>query len=177
MRDDYVNNEIDQKYIWISVLIPSIVILIGNLIGADLSILFPLAFVFIYLDRKELAKKGQENPPLVWILIFPVYLWKRATLLNGDKNYFWAFFAAPVLALMLGTLLSPTLESTAAELTTQILYENGMAGVECTSVSITGEPTNGVNFGTATLSDGGYAGIKIITNDEGDVYVEILKMF
>jgi len=176
MRDDYVNNKIDHKFIWLTVLTPSIGIFLDFLLGIDIAmIIFPIAWVFLFLDRKELSKKNQEKPHLAWVLIFPVYLWKRAELVGGDKNYLWAFFAIPVLAYFLaGGVSTSAIESAATDLTTQIIRENlGIYDVECTDVTIDEEVYEGNYSATASLSNGTYLTISIETNDAGDVYVEI----
>lgn len=55
------------------------------------------------MDERKLKVAGQKSPVNWLVFIVPVYLWKRADLLNQKKHYFWAWIAAFVLSIMIGT--------------------------------------------------------------------------
>lgn len=68
------------------------------MIFALLSGLFALPWFFcmlmriaiVFLDRKILKEAGHDNGKYIWwILISPVYLYKRASRLKQRKTYFW----------------------------------------------------------------------------------------
>jgi hypothetical protein len=64
-------------------------------------IYFAINFTLLILDRKIGKKAGYNiDVSLGWILLFPVYLYKRAKSLNQSKAYFICFFISTALGVV-----------------------------------------------------------------------------
>ena len=97
-------DDVDNKFIWTVVMIPLLGIIVELIAGTELIWLYIIANIAcLVLDEKKLKAAGQKSPVTWMVFIVPVYLWKRSNLLNQKKHYFWAWIAAFVLSIMIGT--------------------------------------------------------------------------
>lgn len=60
-------------------------------------------------DIKSMADAGfGKGPSVWWFLLFPGYLWQRATILGDDKRMFWCSVGSIVLAFVLMAAADPS---------------------------------------------------------------------
>ncbi len=68
-----------------------------------------LAYAFyvyaVFKDTDQIAKAGKVPPSKWWVLILPVYLWKRANVLSSSKQAFWGVIATMCIAFILSCVL------------------------------------------------------------------------
>jgi len=57
--------------------------------------------IFCILDAKRLNSDGHQSPNLAWLLLIPVYLWQRASLLKQAPHHFWVWIVAFILSVLL----------------------------------------------------------------------------
>lgn len=179
-------NDVNNTYVWLMVAVPIIGFFVEAVLERELIPFYIICYIGLcILDEKKLKKSGNAAPAS-WLAIFvPVYLWKRATLLNQKKNYFIAWCATFVLAIFLNVVLgNSVLEENACPLVTQILKEQTAldfftegdlhSAPACKSVTIDKEVTDGFYKATATLDNGNDIAITIDTKKEkGKIYVQI----
>lgn len=55
--------------------------------------------VLCFVDERRLKQAGYNTQKLGywWLILIPVYLWKRATLMRDGRPYFWTWLAVMVL--------------------------------------------------------------------------------
>jgi len=94
-----------KSLLWIAVLIPlwgEIPIrLLAQSDTAYAWLFFLLNVIFFSIDEKWLKKSGYEPPTSWWILLIPVYLWKRGTVVGDGRGYFIVWWVAFVLSCLI----------------------------------------------------------------------------
>lgn len=48
-------------------------------------------YYFVSKDRAMLLRANYDAPAQIWWLIIPVYIWKRTTVTNGNRQSFWLY--------------------------------------------------------------------------------------
>jgi len=167
---------LNDKYAWLLVIAPIIGLLFELIAGQDLIwIYFLLNIIFFSLDYKELKTKNVDMPHVAWVVLIPVYLWKRAILLNQDKHYFWGWIGVFILSLTLSTGGGQQqLEDTAMSLVTEILQDElGADAATCIGVKIDDYDDTGLHSAIAILDNGNVLDITITEVEGGRVFVNI----
>lgn len=168
--------DIDNKFIWWVVGVPVIGVIIELIAGIELIWLYIVAnTVCCVLDERKLKAAGHESPVIWWIFLIPVYLWKRATLLNHKKHYFWGWIIVFILSILIGIGgHQAIIEDTALPLVDQILKENlGAGAAKCKAVRIDEEVSDGFYKATAILDNGNELRITIEERGDNQIYVQI----
>lgn len=156
-------NQIDNRFAWGLVWAQLIFGLIEMVAGSTIWWLFIGVNVGLCVaDEKRLKAAGHPAPNSWWCLLVPVYLWKRANLLGQSKNYFFAWVAAFVVAVVLSTAgAQSVIEETACPLVTDIIHKQFFQGSSCVKVTIDDEPKTGFYRATALLDNGNEINITI----------------
>lgn len=172
-------DDVDNRFVWGIVSVP--------IIGSLLELLFfgaaTLVSSFLYIipnvalsliDEKKLKKAGHQAPNTLWVLIVPVYLWKRAALLKQSKNYFFAWIASLVISMLITAGGGDALIADAAcPVVTDIISSQMYGSAECKAVEINEEVSSGFYRGTAFLDNGSELRIAIEEKENGQIYVTI----
>jgi hypothetical protein len=96
-------DDIDNRFVRAVVAAPVVCIIFELIFGANLTWLYIVANVICCVfDEKKLKAAGQKSPMHWTVFLVPVYLWKRAVLLNHKKYYFWGWIAAFFLSILIG---------------------------------------------------------------------------
>ena len=147
---------VSDSIAWFIVAIP--------VIGASIELLTRTQLVWLYillnigaciLDAGRLRAAGHEAPTSWWALCVPVYLWKRAAILEKSKIHLLLWTVA--FAISIGTypfLIRQNIEDTACPLVTQIVRTQLAGTAECKGVTITEDVGEGVYRAKALLNNG-----------------------
>jgi len=162
--------DVNNKFIWGVVGVPVVGSFLSFLAGLDLTGLCFLANVGLcFLDEKKLKSAGHKAPSSGWVLLIPVYLWKRANLLGQKKRYFWGWIAALLLSLFIDVANEQVqLEEFAKPVLNELLIEEfGDDVSRCMKVTIDEEIVADFYRATAILENGNSIEITIReTEDE-----------
>ena len=108
--------KIDDSMAWLMAFVP----LMGEIVERAINplivgdptygIIFSYLLVYLVLliaDDKRIRATGQKGPGIGWIVLIPVYLWRRAVILKHKPSYFWVWIVAFSIPLLLdnGTFL------------------------------------------------------------------------
>lgn len=168
--------DVDNKFVWWVVAVPVIGVIVELIAGMELVWLYIAANITCcVLDERKLKVAGHKAPTNWMVFLVPVYLWKRASLLNQKKHYFWGWIAAFVISLFIGVGgHQAMLEESAVPVVSQLLEENLGAGVaSCKVVEIDDEVSDGFYKATATLDNGNELRITIEERDDDQINVQI----
>ena len=167
--------DIDNKYIWAIVAVPIIGVIIELIAGMELVLLYVAANIACcVLDVRKLKAAGQKSPTNWMVFLVPLYLWKRADLLNHKKYYFWAWIAAFVLSILISIEGNQIIiEEAACPVVTDIIHSQLYGSATCKAVNITEEVSNGFYKAIATLDNGNQLRITIEKRDDGQIYVQV----
>lgn len=165
---------VDNRFAWAIVAIPLIGIVIEFLTGSELVWLYiVLNIVFCIMDAIRIEKAGYRAPVKWAAFLVPVYLWKRASLLNQKRYHFAGWIAAIALSIFISVKSDKfNLEEAAKPVVTEIIKEQFYADRECKSVHITEDSGNGFYKAVATLDNGNDMRITI-ENKGQHIYVQI----
>jgi hypothetical protein len=168
-------SDVNNTFIWAVVAVPIVGVIIELLAGTDLVWLYIVANIACCaLDEMKLKKAGQKAPTNWMVFLVPVYLWKRASLLNQKKHYFWAWCAAFVLSTLIGIGgHQAALEESACPVVTQIIQGQLFGSATCKAVSIDEDVSDGFYKATATLDNGNELRITIEERKDGQIYIQI----
>jgi hypothetical protein len=167
--------DVDNTFMWILVTIP----LVSSLLDLALAttLIFPAILANIALcvvDERKLKKAGHKAPVNWAVFIVPIYLWKRAELLNHKKYYFSAWVLVFALSIMLDiNNVQGVLADSACPVVTDIIKEQLYGTAKCMKVNIDSEVTTGFYKATAILDNGNELYITIEEQDDGMIYVQI----
>jgi len=167
--------DIDNKFMWILAMVP----IVGAIIDliAETVLFFPSIVanvVFCMIDERKLKAAGHAAPEHWSVFIVPVYIWKRATLLNHKRYYFGAWVTAFFLSVLIDIGGNQVIiEETACLIVTDIVKEQLYDSAKCMGVEIDKEVSVGFYKGTAILENGSELSILIKEQGDGMVYVEI----
>jgi hypothetical protein len=167
--------DIDNKFIWAVVAVPIVGAIIELIVGTELVWFYIAAnIVGCVLDEKKLKAAGQKAPTSWMVFLVPVYLWKRADLLNQKKRYFWAWVAAFTFSIIIGVGGSQLMvEEAACPVVTDIIKSQLSGSAICKAVNITNEVSSGFYKALATLDNGNELQITIEERKDGQIYVQI----
>ena len=172
----------DNRLIWIGIALtvtaPALTLFnnaILSVIGAACSLGALGCFI---ADHRKQKKAGTPAPHWLWLLFYPVYLWKRCTARGGDRKPFWIFMAAWGLALMLSTgnltNMNHTLMAESAKPVVTEIVQRYNGGIECVKVNVTETVTPDFYRGTAILSNGAEIAVAIKSQGNGQILVNVL---
>ena len=114
------SQKVNDSMVWIAVSIPILGAIIeeffGSNLGENADRIFLFGYLLIYialltLDEKRLEAAGYKAPAIGWVFLVPVYLWRRASLLNHKQSYSLAWIGAFVVACFLNPLSNPFAEA------------------------------------------------------------------
>ncbi|WP_110973271.1 DUF4339 domain-containing protein [Pseudomonas huaxiensis] len=167
-------SEIDNRFVWGLVGIQLVGGVIEFISGVSLWWMFLILNVGLCVaDEKRLKAAGHAAPTAWWVILIPVYLWKRANLLGQNKNYFYAWVAAFVVSLSLAAASGKSaLEEAACPLVTDIIHKQFYQSSSCLAVTIDDEPKSGFYRATALLDNGNEIDITIEQKGE-TIYVRV----
>ncbi len=167
--------DIDNKFMWVLATVPIIGAIIDLIAGTVLFLPSIIANIALcLLDVRKLKAAGHAVPVLWFVFLVPVYIWKRATLLNHKKHYFGAWVAAFVLSILIDIGGDQAaIEEAACPIVTDIIKEQLYGSARCMGVAIDKEVTTGFYKATATLDNGNELLITIEERDDGMIYVQI----
>jgi hypothetical protein len=184
-----VGKKTDDRLAWGIAASPLADVVLGWITGGVSSLFVWLACIVLAIkDEKRLKASGHQAASHWWILLVPVYLWKRAVALKQSKKIFWYWVAAFALALVLGAGgHQASLEKAAVPVVTQIIKDGFQqnqaaeffggnilaAGADaekdapqCKAVKIDKKVSDGFYYATAFLDTG--KAIKISIEEQGD---------
>lgn len=166
--------EIDNRFVWALVAVQLTGGLIEYLSGISIWWVFLIFNVGLCIyDEKRLKAAGHSAPESFWAVIVPVYLWKRATLLNQPKHYFYGWVAAFVISVILGTFGGESaIEDAACPLVTDIIHKQFYQSASCIAVTIDEEIKSGFYRASAILDNGNELNITIEKKGE-NIYVRV----
>ena len=167
--------DIDNKFIWAVVAVPIVGVVIELIAGTELIWLYIAAnIICCVLDEKKLKAAGQKAPTNWMVFLVPVYLWKRADLLNQKKHYFWAWIAAFVISILIGIGGNQAaMEEAACPVVTDIIKKQLFGSAMCKAVDISEEVSDGFYKAVATLDNGNELRITIEKRKDGQIYVQV----
>jgi hypothetical protein len=99
IRRKEISSSVSDTAIWILIIVLSIMTFI-EAGGYTIHFLFYL-FVnsgLIVMDSAILKKHDISHPSLGWIVLVPVYIWKRNKMLYKSQYTFWFYLVAPFVA-------------------------------------------------------------------------------
>lgn len=166
------NTPLNNIWAWVIAILPLAVSLIflGNMIffteyyqGVILCSFIVLG-ICVNLDVKALRDSGYNPPSLILgIIISPVYLWKRASIIGAKKIHFSAWVIALALTFVVDRFsYNDALAKAACPIVTKLLKDNlGTESAECVKVKIKDNVTDNFHKGIATLNNGNDINITI----------------
>lgn len=173
-----VSGLVDNKYVWMVALVPVVGMIAELLARRELIWLYlVLNVAILFFDQYKLQKQGFSAPQKWWVILVPVYLWKRAELLDHSKNYVYAWVAAFVLTIPLSGWINQRIVADAAceainETRDDFIPLLGR-GTECKLVTITKEAVRGFYKAKALLSTGNELDI-VIEEKKGEIHVRVV---
>ena len=99
------SKDINNTFVWLLAATPIVGAIIEIILGVGTNNQF-MVFVGYFiaysilctLDIKSLNSDGHQGPNIAWLLLVPVYLWQRASLLKQAPQYFWVWIVAFILS-------------------------------------------------------------------------------
>ena len=175
------NLELHNKLIWVAIALFIVGILSGFFFGVivnytiNMFIMIALLILF-YMDWKLLEKHGKANFSKWWMLISPVYIFKRCKAINQGKKLFFIWIAI-IFVHGLGTAIfsggTAVLEHSACNVVTDIYHTQlRQYSKTCKNVTIT-ESQGKHHYGFAELSDGSTRDISVSETPNGQIYVRL----
>lgn len=168
--------DVDNRYVWGVVAVPVVGAVIEWLAGMSLWWLYLAANVVLcVLDEKKLKKAGQRAPTNWMVFLVPLYLWKRAVLLEQKKHAFWAWCGAFLLSVLIAVGGEhAALEEAACPVVTQILQRQLLTLAQCKAVTITEQVSGDFYRAIAVLDNGEDLKITIEKRKDGQIFVRVV---
>jgi hypothetical protein len=166
--------EIDNRFVWALVAVQLTGGIVEYLSGISIWWAFLIFNVGLCVfDEKRLKAAGHLAPQSFWAVLVPVYLWKRAMLLNQNKNYFYGWLAAFAVSVLLGMVGGESaLEDAACPLVTEIIHKQFYQSSSCIAVTIDEKLKSGLYRASATLDNGNDINITIEKKGK-QIYVRV----
>ncbi|MFV3332217.1 DUF4339 domain-containing protein [Pseudomonas sp. NY15437] len=167
-------SDIDNRFVWGLVGVQ----LAGGVLEYFLGVSVWWAFLAFNIglcvfDERRLKAAGHAAPESWSVVIVPVYLWKRASILGQKKNYFYGWIAAFIVSILLGLAGGDSaIEDAACPIVTDIIHKQLYQSSSCVAVTIDDEPKSGFYRATALLDNGNELNITIQKKGE-NIYVQI----
>lgn len=132
--------------------------------------------ILLYKDWQILEKNNIAVFSKWWILLLPVYLYKRSNTKKEDKRFFWFWVAISVIFITSFLIFKggkSSIEAAACDIVTDI-YKNQFykSAIKCTDVTIT-ESSGKNHVGLAELTNGRVNKITIQELNNGQIYVTV----
>lgn len=174
---------VNNNYIWGAIVL-SVLSALLNLfpnvtISAFAGIIGLIGGILYIVDYRTLGKSNLERPHWGWLLLTPVYVWKRCELFDKGRTLFWAQVGSLAFAVVLSVVsmniaIDSDLADSAKPVVSQILQENGYS-ISCVKVDVNETVTDSFYKGTATLSNGREVPITIEIRPNDQIYVQIVS--
>lgn len=152
-------------------------LMVSTQIDYVISLIVTVLTIFVlYKDWKILEKNNLATFSKWWILISPVYLFKRSTAKQENKKFF-ALWMAVIIIFVTSNMVfvggKSAVESAACGVVTDIYRTQfHQPGKTCKSVTIT-ESSGKNHYGIAEMSDGAVNDVTIKELSDGQIYVTI----
>lgn len=163
---------IDNTFVWLLVAVPIVGAFIERAIsgGAEHSSFAWVGYmiantILCILDANRLKAAGRQAPSIVWLLLIPVYLWRRASSLGQPPNYFWAWLVAFVMHFF---VLSGTNSAGAAIFDSGEVKQVKSGVMQLCPAHTVDKMVNGF-MGSPTWKSGRSADGRVFVNVEGDI--------
>lgn len=168
-------SEISNAFIWIVALIPVIGMFIEIAIEQEILLGYFIANVlFCLLDERKLTKAGHKTPDSWLVIIIPVYLWQRATILKQKRSYFWVWIIGFIFSFLVEIELGVVkLEEQACRELTSIMQTELHQDARCSSVTIDEDLEDDSYTAIAILDDGREIKLIVTENEDGTVSIKI----
>ena len=176
--------KIDNRYIWTGISLAILANILNAFLIPELSIASLLcslgSSVCFVCDFLKLKSTDSPRPHWAWLVVFPVYIWKRSTLLDRNRIPFWA--SVGVLVLWLGVTgfvftqgTTNVVAESARPVVTELVQQNLDPSLECTDVVITEETRPGRYVALATISNGQQFKVRIKVKNDGRIFVQAIN--
>ncbi|SUH59101.1 Uncharacterised protein [Salmonella enterica subsp. enterica serovar Hartford] len=175
--DTLEKKSVKNLYAWLIAILPFVVSFPpAEYDNYVMVISFVIGLGLLVADRINLTESGYEPPSFLWgLLLPPVYLWKRATVLGSNRLLciVWCVaFAASFIVYSFNT--DSALEEAACPTVTTILKQNnGTEAPKCMKVTIQDKVTDKFYKATATLDNGNDINITIEMTGDENFYVRV----
>lgn len=175
------NTQLHDKFIWMAIVFFVISIIseftMGYSVDLTIEILAPLLILVVfYLDWKLLAAHDKASFSKWWILLSPVYVYKREEAIGKGKRLFLVWMAIFIIYLLVRTVFTggqAYLEKSACDVVTTIYHDQlNQYSMKCKKVTLT-ENNGRKHYGFAELNDGAIKSVTVTENSEGEIYVSL----
>lgn len=171
---------LNNVWAWGIALSPLVIGLLIYIFNPSDGYLFGIILVFWFVciigDSALLSDSGYKSPGWFWGLFLPpVYLWKRANVIGAKKIHFSAWIIAFALSFVFDYIsYNDALGESACPIVSKILKDNlGDNSAECVKVNITGNITDNLYKGVATLNTGNEINITVEEKAGNMIYVRV----
>ncbi|OMQ18924.1 hypothetical protein [Serratia oryzae] len=175
------NTQLHDKYIWLAISLFLLSIAADFIFSLNVNLVINvlvmlLTLMVFFLDWKLLKAHGKADFSKVWILVSPVYLFKRCKAVGAGKKLFLVWMVLIVVYALVKTLFNggtALLEQAACKTVTDIYHTQlKQYSTSCRNVMIT-ESRGKTHFGFAELSDGSTRDIIVSESQNGEMYVTL----
>lgn len=78
-----------------------------SIINAFIAIAGLIFYIYaVFADTKQINAIYKKAPSKWWLIIMPVYLWKRANILKQPKTIFWGFIGVFLASILMSIIVS-----------------------------------------------------------------------
>lgn len=176
------NTALHDSFIYIAIMLSLLSITSNFIFGLNVNlaisfVVMALMLVVLFMDWKLLQAHGKASFSKWWILITPVYIFKRCKAIDAGKKLFFTWVAITILYVVIkATIAGGTafLENTACDTVTEIYHSQLQQYESCENVTIT-DSDGKEHYGFAEISDGSTRDITVTERQGGDIYVTILE--
>ncbi|HBM2815675.1 TPA: hypothetical protein LU109_003587 [Enterobacter hormaechei subsp. xiangfangensis] len=147
-----------------------------NMVGGLTLISIIAVTVLVCLDAKELEKAGYDAPSRWWVIIVPVYIWKRDGKVGTKYRMFfviWMLIYAVAVWGYLHAFHQRDMAEKACTTVTTLMHDNFQVDRTCQGV-INVENIGGNKYRALAVLDGGDT-VNITIEDRGDTYYTELR--
>lgn len=175
------DTQLHDKYIWLAIALFFLSIAADFIFAINVNLVVNvmvmiLTLVVFFMDWKLLRAHGKADFSKWWILVSPVYIFKRCNAVGAGKKLFLVWMALIVVYALVKTLFNSgtaLLEHAACKTVTDIYHTQfKQYSTSCKNVMIT-ESRGKTHFGFAELSDGSTRDITVNERQNGEIYVTV----
>lgn len=128
-----------NKYLWAMAGVILLSVIVDFTLGTAIGLISCWAGLIacVFLDHKEAQEQELEPPSRLWVMISPVYVWKRLNLINDSKKIvFWVYVAVAVLTSFIGPEdTHEVIQSTAKEILNEQILPNMGVYAKCSKIT------------------------------------------
>ena len=168
-----------DRYLWIMAFIPALDIIIEMITGQSLDNVRELLYITSGIMDFRLQKRlNVKTPKGWWILLAPVYMWKRLKINNRKLMIFWVWLGLLVSS-MIFTLITESSKhdqailDTAAEVVTDIVRRETGNNIKCLKVTFGEEVKEGYYKAKALMETGTELDVMVRVSKKGRVEVTL----